>query len=105
VRACAATQLRRPCVAGCRCASTPAAHTCCAPDVVRVRVNAQSAQAAQVELLCVSRVWLQDDLELGMPLDAVGVVTVPAPAAVSAATAHTHGVGWVSNRVGAGSDP
>ena len=47
-------------------------------DVVLVAVDADRLQAAQVELLGIGRGRLQDDLELGMHLHAVGVLGVAA---------------------------
>ena len=47
-------------------------------DVVLVPVDADRLQAAQVELLRVARVGLEDHLELGVHLHAVGVFGVAA---------------------------
>jgi hypothetical protein len=46
------------------------------PDVIPPQVDAECLQAAQVELLGVTRLRLEDHLELGVGLQAVGVVAV-----------------------------
>ena len=48
------------------------------PDIMCLGINAQGLQAAQVQLLGISRVRFQDDLELSVTLHTVGVVTIAA---------------------------
>lgn len=52
-------------------------HGYAVPDIMSFGINAQCLQAGKVQLLCITRVWFQYDLELCVSLHSVGVVTIP----------------------------